>query len=365
MVVPKFTVIRDIVAVNLQADLPTIIWSDPGQGKTSFAGQLSRILHKELVVVIGSLREPQDFLGIPVLGEGFLVDMAPPRLADVLSRDNTLLLIDELTTCNQQIQAALLRIINERCMGEIKLRCRILCAANPPGEAVGGMDLYRAMANRMIHLNWEMTAADYAYGMRSGWQYEVPVLPDDWHDLIPGEVEAGTKFLSDFKPNLLNFKPADGEYAFATPRTWDFAWRYVAACKAANLSGEHLLMGLRGCVGSGPAVEYKEYLDLQVGPDPMLIVADPAKNLPALKQERMDLQTSVFNWIAKNVGQHNSLDAKRFHTIIQAALGYGFEPGLLMSTLQMATPNLPREHAVAIERAIRKHTEKWEGSGRT
>lgn len=358
----KFTVQRDVVSICVQADLPVLLWSDPGGGKTSFGGQLAQILDRRLIVVIGSLREPQDFLGIPVLAEDKLVDMAPPRLAEILSHDDTLLLIDELTTCPQQIQAALLRITNERYMGEIKLRCRIIAAANPPGEAVGGMDIYRAAANRFIHLSWQMEASDYRYGMMSGWQYQSPLLPDNWMDGVDKVIDQGTKFLDSFKPGLLNFKPAEGEYAFATPRSWDFAWRYVAACRSINLTGEHLLMGLRGCVGSGPAVEFKQWLDLQGGPDIELIINDPAKYLPDLKNEHYDIQVSVLNAIADMVG--NKVNDKRFHTIVQAALPY-FESGMLMAALNRSSKKLSREHYVAIERAIRKQAEKWEGAGRS
>lgn len=319
------------------------------------------MLNLHLVTVIGSIREPQDFLGNPTLASDGYVDMSPPRLAQTLASPLTLLLVDELTTCPQQIQAALLRISHERYIGDTKLHCKIIAAANPPGEAVGGMDIYAAMANRYIHLNWEMVADDYARGMETNWAHDIPQLPDNWTDTIPTQQSLISRFLSSFRPELLNTGPAEGEYAFASPRTWAFAARFLAAAKSAQLTTDHVHLGLRGCVGSGAATELAAWLALQTTVDLEEVVSAPQNHLDHILNESADVQAAVFNGIADMVG--GKVDPMRFHTIIRAALDKGYAASMLQAALTRCSGKLPRERYIAIERSIKKYQTAWEGTG--
>lgn len=359
----QFHIQRDVACLLLQADLPVLLWSPPGEGKTSFWEATCPQLGFTPYVIIGSLREPQDFIGIPVLTEHGFVRMAPPELAQHLAVPNTVLIVDELTTCPPQVQAALLRISHERWMGDTKLACRIVAAANPPGEAVAGMDIYGATANRYIHINWQMEATDYALGMKTDWAYTPPTLPDHWHHGIQEARNKVTDFLLNFQPMLLHHPAAEGEYAIATPRSWDFAARYMAAVKAAGASSDHLLLGLRGAIGSGPATELTAWLSLNSSTISIQdLINDPAGVINEILKAEPSVQAALYNGVADML-KGSKIDEKRFHTIMQNAIGKGVAGGILMATLSRVRDSLSRERYVSIERAIRKATEAWEGAG--
>ncbi|MFD2349034.1 AAA family ATPase [Nonomuraea ferruginea] len=90
--------VRTALALAVRADLPVLLWGAPGTGKTSAVVALGRQLDLPVEVVVGSVREPGDFAGLPVVrqeGTWF----APPRWAERLaSAGSGLLFLDELTT---------------------------------------------------------------------------------------------------------------------------------------------------------------------------------------------------------------------------------------------------------------------------
>src|SRR5205085_6441439 len=77
-------------------------------------------------VVIASIREPSDFAGLPVIdgsGPGAThVEFAPPGWARRLAALGTgLLFFDEVSTAPPAVQAALLRVVLERTVGDLAL----------------------------------------------------------------------------------------------------------------------------------------------------------------------------------------------------------------------------------------------------
>lgn len=81
-----------------RAHVPVLLLSDPGMGKSS----LVRGLAAEGVpceTVLGSIREPADVAGLPVV-TGTGVSLAPPGWASRLAQAEAgYLFLDELTTC--------------------------------------------------------------------------------------------------------------------------------------------------------------------------------------------------------------------------------------------------------------------------
>ncbi|MFF4624534.1 VWA-like domain-containing protein [Nonomuraea jabiensis] len=160
--------VREAVAVAVAANLPVILWGAPGTGKTSSVLALGARLGLPVEVVVGSIREPSDFSGLPVLRDGGTW-FAPPRWAERLAEaGHGLLFLDELTTAPPAVQAAMLRVVLERTVGDLTLpdEVRIVAAANPPDQAADGWDLSAPLANRLIHLHWQVEAAgrvDFSY----------------------------------------------------------------------------------------------------------------------------------------------------------------------------------------------------------
>src|SRR5215813_12810403 len=110
----EFTHFVQLIAIGLQARIPMHITGFPGIGKTGFtrAG-----INCKVIVLVGSIREPQDFGGFPAsTPDGVrLLPMAWARDAQRLAEDGYMVIVflDELTTVPPTTQAAMLRLLTE------------------------------------------------------------------------------------------------------------------------------------------------------------------------------------------------------------------------------------------------------------
>jgi MoxR-like ATPase len=90
----------EALTLAVAADLPVLLWGEPGIGKTATLNQLADGLGLPLTTVIASVHEPSDFAGLPVVGDDPAtqgVPMAPPDWAVRLVRAGKgLLFLDEL-----------------------------------------------------------------------------------------------------------------------------------------------------------------------------------------------------------------------------------------------------------------------------
>ncbi|MFG3437155.1 AAA family ATPase [Nonomuraea sp. NPDC047897] len=287
MAAPSVT--REALAVAVTANLPVILWGAPGTGKTSAVTTLGAAVGLPVEVVVGSIREPSDFSGLPVLRDGSTW-FAPPRWAERLAAENGgLLFLDELTTAPPAVQAAMLRVVLERTVGDLVLphRVRIVAAANPPDQAADGWDLSAPLANRLIHLNWTVSAEDIAEGFAGGF----PVPEFDARDTAgPAEVAGARALVGAFlrvRPELVLAVPDSPDRAgrgWPSPRSWEMAARAIAACEHMG-AGEPVMAELvLGAVGEAAGFEllsWRRNLDL---PDPKTLLNDPRARLP----ERLD-----------------------------------------------------------------------------
>src|SRR5918911_3498866 len=127
----------EALAVAVSARVPVLLWGSPGTGKTSAVSALGHALGWPVEVVIGSIREPSDFAGLPVVIDG-AVRLAPPVWAQRLCEaERGLLFLDELTTAPPAVQAAMLRVVLERVVGDVRLPAAggRVAAGEPPGAA--------------------------------------------------------------------------------------------------------------------------------------------------------------------------------------------------------------------------------------
>ncbi|MGH3170552.1 MAG: AAA family ATPase, partial [Trebonia sp.] len=250
----------EALGVAVAARVPVLLWGAPGTGKTSAIRAMAEVMGLPCETVIASIREPSDFAGLPVISDksgwrgpgdergpggpepgtgpersadglsaGVAVHFAPPRWAIRLAARGTgILFLDELSTAPPAVQAALLRVVLERTVGDLTLpdEIAVVAAANPPEQAADGWDLSAPLANRLCHLSWETTPKAIADGLAAGWKApEVPILPDGWEAgeaLSRGLVAA---FLH-VRPALALAPPSDAAAAgrgWPSPRTWEMA----------------------------------------------------------------------------------------------------------------------------------------------
>ncbi|WP_212843758.1 AAA family ATPase [Catellatospora sp. IY07-71] len=298
----------DALTLAVAADLPVLLWGEPGIGKTAALQQLAGTLDLPLTTVIASVHEPSDFAGLPVVGDDPAVQgvpMAPPDWAVRLVREGRgLLFLDELSTAPPAVQAALLRVVLERRVGALHLPpgVRIVAAANPRASAADGWELSAPLANRFVHLQWTHDADVVVRGLGGVWpRAELPRLdPARLAGAVAYARRAVCAFLT-ARPTLVHRLPNSETRrggAWPSPRSWDMTLRLVAFATAAGASREVLALLVRGTVGDGAGLELLASLDRLDLPDPEALLADPAA---AVLPERGDLRQAALDAVVAAV----------------------------------------------------------------
>jgi MoxR-like ATPase len=276
--------VRSALAIAVGARVPVLLWGGAGLGKSSAVREMAEAAGLPCETVIASIREPSDFAGLPIVAQdGAAVRFAPPNWADRLAAAGTgVLFLDEISTAPPAVQAALLRVVLERTVGDLELPAdvAVVAAANPPEQAADGWDLSPPLANRFCHLDWDLTASEWAEGILAGFtQPAVPSLPPD---RLQPELTAARASIGAFvsaRSHLLHAHPgneAAAGRAWPSPRSWEMAARLIAAARLAGAIDQVVTLLVAGAVGAGAAAEFlawREDLDL---PDPETVLADPA-----------------------------------------------------------------------------------------
>ncbi|MEW1923044.1 MoxR family ATPase [Streptomyces sp. NPDC088360] len=299
----------EALTLAVAADLPVLLWGEPGIGKTAALTQLAASLDLPLTTVIASVHEPSDFSGLPIVGDDPQVQgvpMAPPQWAVELVRAGRgLLFLDELSTATPAVQAALLRVVLERRVGALQLPpgVRIVAAANPRASAADGWELSPPLANRFVHLHWVHEREVVVRGLGGVWpRAQLPqLLPERLPEAVAYARRAICGFL-EARPTLIHRLPSTETRrggAWPSPRSWEAALTLLAFGTAAGVSREVLALVVRGAVGDGPGLELLAHLDRMDLPDPETLLADPASaELP----ERGDLRQAVLEAVVAAVG---------------------------------------------------------------
>ncbi|MGX1507118.1 UNVERIFIED_CONTAM: hypothetical protein RKD43_005743 [Streptomyces graminofaciens] len=298
----------EALTLTVAADLPVLLWGEPGIGKTAALTQLAEALDLPLTTVIASVHEPSDFSGLPVVGNDPAVQgvpMAPPDWAVRLVRAGRgLLFLDELSTAPPAVQAALLRLVLERRIGALRLPpgVRIVAAANPRSSAADGWELSPPLANRFVHLHWTHDHEVVVRGLGGTWpRATMPRLaPEKLSEAVDFARRAVCGLLA-ARPELVHRLPSSETRrggAWPSPRSWETALCLIAFATAAGSSREVLSLLVRGAVGDGPGLELLASPDRMDLPDPEVLLADPAA---AVLPDRGDLRQAVLDGVVAAV----------------------------------------------------------------
>jgi len=270
----------EALGVAVAARVPVLLWGAPGTGKTSAIRAMSDELGWTCETVIASIREPSDFAGLPVVADGN-VAFAPPRWARRLADEHVgILFLDEISTAPPAVQAALLRVVLERVVGDLELPegIVVIAAANPPELAADGWDLSAPLANRFCHLDWPVESQAFAEGLAGGWAAPVvPRLPEGWHS----QLAVGRGLVSAFvsvRPGLTVAMPDDGTTAgrgWPSPRSWEMTALLWTAATVAGASEQARAALVMGSVGQGAGLELLNWASEMDLPDPEEVLANP------------------------------------------------------------------------------------------
>lgn len=294
------------LGVCVEVNVPVILWGPPGQGKTSVIKALAAKADRHLEIILASIREPQDFAGLPSIVNGKMSLVAPDWAQRLAETDSGILFTDEVNTAPPSVQAALLRVCLDKVAGdcELGLDTSVIAAANPPEQAADGWDLAPPLANRFCHLDWSLPLEVVRMGLSGQWPtYDFP-KPDS--STLQSEVASERALLSGFltsRPDLVTALPdssADQGRAFPTPRSWESAAQLSAFVSAAQLSDGVRRLLLKGCVGVSAAAEYMSYRTNVDIPNPEEAITNPESLvLPSRADQIYVLGAGILNLLSR------------------------------------------------------------------
>lgn len=353
--------------IAAQAGVTPLAVGMPGCAKSASMLAFARATNRRIYTLIGSLRDPADIGGYPHPdghNGATCMKLVPPEwAAHCCNGEPWIVFLDELTTVVPAVQAAMLRVIAERVVGDLVLpdNTWLVAAANPPDVAANGQELEPPMANRICHLKWDMDWEAFDSGLMNGLKFPAtsfPVLPDNWQDQI-GAIGSLVAAFRKRKPGLFDAFPKEDRSkasgAWPSPRSWTNAVRCLAAAESVNADDGIKHQLVEGCVGYAAAIEFSEWrrnLDL---PDPEEMIeealaARKAKRPMKYKHpDRPDKLIALLGSVSHAViSQGNTVERwEAGMAIIEAAAKH--EVDVAMSCAKMLASNVPKGASASAE----------------
>lgn len=276
---PTTSTLLTVLRAAGRADVPVLLWGTPGTGKSGLIATLGRLDGVNTATVIGSLREPADLAGLPVVQDDGSVVLAPPRWArELVAAGGGYLFLDELSTAAPAVQAAMLRVAMEKVVGDLELPAatRIVAAANPADVAAGGWELEPPTANRFLHLTHVPDLDTFADGLSAG--FDAATAARDHHTATSpplGRAAATAQILGFLRSRPARFddcpeRPGAGGGAWPSPRTWHHLQRLLAELPGDD---DHARRAAAvGLVGEAAGMELLGWVRHSDLPDPALLL---------------------------------------------------------------------------------------------
>lgn len=297
------------VAIALQVGVPVVAEGEPGVAKTAiFSGLLESICDQWHTSIV-ALHEPPEYGGFPVpqaatKTEPARVALLPNDWVVRLARNEKRagLFLDELSNGAPATRSAAMRGVHEGTWGDTHVpRLSVGAAYNPPEIAESGYEFSAPLANRFMHVLWNMPVAYWVDQLVAGFPApRATPLPEGWRK--SEQMRDATTWLSTFataRPAAIQAMPGSAvarSKAWPSYRSFTNARDLLAACLAAGYGLEHAvtLLCIGGCVGAGAGHEFLTYCAEVDLPDPEAVLADPRSlKLPARGDRAFAVLTGV------------------------------------------------------------------------
>jgi hypothetical protein len=308
---------RRQLQANLIANIPSLILSGPGIGKSTLADDMgpwlteyllsTKVLKKgqdvPVLTVLGSTLDPTDVGGFPVVGKDGAFDRIPMRAIREAAQRPCILFLDELTTVAKAVESTLLMLILARQAGDVQLHpeTRIICAANPPEQAPGGGELSSPLMGRVQVWNLAPTIAPVGNTDGEVFNWFVDVLGSEDGTVADLAREFGAVLVR--KPDLVQLDPPDAAIneaaQYGAPRNWERGLRALGSLidHVDGADREDHFTALAAAVGPHQAQAFLAIRDLR---DKVPSAEELSKNPgDALVPENRDEQIGVLGVLAE------------------------------------------------------------------
>lgn len=273
------------LAAAVHARVPVMLKGDPGEGKSSLIENAAAQWGRHCETVVGSSREATDYLGVMTENESGYIGYSPFEWVNRLnSAEAGILFLDELNRAPRLTMNAMLRVLQERHVGDTALgeNVAIIAAANPPETNPEVEELSSAAANRLMHLDWVFD--------RDSWMENVStdfdnVSYDDLSDLTHSSPKTrmaiiGSEIAGFHRHDLTALNPGvpkdpvQATGAWASPRSWHNLVRVASHLQEGD--DEALMLCAKGLVGQDMAVKFMAWRSTADLYNPMDVLEDPS-----------------------------------------------------------------------------------------
>jgi hypothetical protein len=216
--------------------------------------------------------------------------VSEPALRAVQQKStDTVLFIDEMSGAYAAVQGALMNVILQRRVGDIRLspRIRMIAAANPPEYAANGWELEPPNANRFCHFEVNPPEKSSWYSWLKNRKETKRVQQVEMVDAGVWEVEyakqvALVELFTSAYPDMYYALPKVGSTnigrAWPSLRTWTFAIHALTTIACLNAPPELNVLFVQGCVGNAAAVAFMNFIRNMDLPTPIDVLSGKWKH---------------------------------------------------------------------------------------
>jgi hypothetical protein len=250
-----------MVLKSIKVKLVPMVHGSPAIGKSGIMQQIAEEYNLFLIDLRLSQCDPTDLMGFPQINAvleraGYVpMDTFPiegeclPAYRDAEGKEviedgkvkrynGWLLFLDEFNSASVAVQAASYKIVLDRMVGKYHLHknVAVVCAGNLETDGAIVEQMSTALQSRLVHMELEVDAPEWV----------------KW--AIKKQIDHRIISFIEFQPkSLYTFRPDHTDWTYASPRTWEFANRYV---KEYDVTDPDLKPLLDGTITAGVTHEF-------------------------------------------------------------------------------------------------------------